>query len=255
MAWTPVQKYIAEFLGTFGLLFSVTGAVVFTSTATLAGTEPLVRITLISLSIGFGLTAMIYAFGDVSGAHFNPAVTIGVLLAGRMKTRDVIPYIVAQIFGAIVAVGAVAGIAYGSSPVWNGVTSSPFGLGAQGYSGTGSPYTFSIPSVFLLEVVITFLLVLTILYATRSEGFAKNLAPLGIGLVLLMINLVAIPVDGASANPARSFAPALLGVGFNGQSWALQQNWIFWVAPIIGAIVAGMVERYLRPGVAPHPSE
>ena len=117
----------------------------------------------------------------------------------------------------------------------------------QGYSGNGAPYFYSAGSVFVLEVVFTFFLVLVILYATRSEGFAKNLAPLGIGLTLLMTNLVAIPVDGASVNPARSFAPALLSATiWSGNRWAITQDWMFWVAPIIGGLLAAVVARLLR---------
>jgi len=252
MAWTPGQKYLAEFLGTFGLLFSVTGAAVFTATY---GLDPAARVLMISISIGLGLMAMIYAFGDISGGHFNPAVTIAMILAGRIQVRDAGPYIAAQILGAITAVGVVAGIAYGYSVIWAGAISPGLALASQGYGGNGSPWHYAIDSVFLIEVVITFLLVITILYATRSDSFAKNLAPVGIGFVLLMINLVAIPVDGASANPARSFAPAVLSAYWSGDQWAITQVWIFFVAPIVGAILAGLVERFLRSGgSAPAPT-
>jgi aquaporin Z len=244
MTWSAGQRYVAEFVGTFGLLFSITAGVVFT--VNFAGVDHSARVVLASLAIGFGLIAMILAFGDISGGHFNPAVTIGFLVAGRFQGRDVVPYIVAQLGGAIVAVATVAGIAYGASGVWSGATSSGVALASQGYSGNGSPYIYSIGSVFLLEVVVTFLLVLTVLFATRTENSGKGLAVLGIGFVLLMINLVAIPVDGASANPARSFAPALLSAYFSGDQWAIQQNWIFWVAPIVGALIAGAVDRMLR---------
>ena len=244
MTWSAGQRYLAEFLGTFGLLFSVTGAAIFT--VGLGAIDPVARVTLISLSIGFGLIGVIYVFGDISGAHFNPAVTVGLLVAGRFKARDVVPYIVAQLAGAIVAVATVAGIAYGASGTWTGAISSNVAFASQGYSGNGSPYLYSIGSVFLIEVAVTFLLVLVIGFTTRSENFSKNLAPLGIGLTLLMINLVAIPVDGASANPARSFAPAILSAYFSGDQWAIQQDWIFWVAPLIGAAIAGAIDRLLR---------
>ncbi len=188
---------------------------------------------------------MIYAFGDVSGAHFNPAVTLAMWLTGRMKARDVIPYIAAQIVGGVLAVGAMAAVAYGNSTTWAFAQGNS--LASQGYSGNGAPYFYSAGSVFVLEVVFTFFLVLVILYATRSEGFAKNLAPLGIGLTLLMTNLVAIPVDGASVNPARSFAPALLSATiWSGNRWAITQDWMFWVAPIIGGLLAAVVARLLR---------
>ena len=244
MTWSAGQRYFAEFLGTFGLVFSITAGVVFT--VGYGGFDPAARVTLASLSIGFGAMAVIYAFGDLSGGHLNPAVTIGFLVAGRFKARDVVPYIVAQLAGGIVAVATVAGVAYGYSGVWNVATGSTVALAAQGYSGNGSPYLYSIGSVFLLEIAITFLLVLTVLFTTRSENFSKNLAPAAIGLVILMVNLVAIPVDGASANPARSFAPAILSAYFSGDQWAIQQDWIFWVAPIIGALIAGAIDRLLR---------
>jgi aquaporin Z len=246
MTWSPGQRYLAEFLGTFGLLVSVTGGALFSLNNSL-GYDPLARVLLISFAIGTGLIGMIYAFGDLSGAHFNPAVTIGMFAAGRFRARDVVPYILAQLLGAVVGVATIAGVAYGSSGLWSIVTSSPVALASQGYSGNGSPYGVALGSVFLLEVVFTFFLVEVILFATRSDNFSKNLAPIGIGLSLLMINLVAIPIDGASVNPARSFAPALLSAGFSGDMWAIQQNWLFWVAPIVGGLLAAAVDRMLRP--------
>jgi aquaporin Z len=242
MAWSTAQKVLAEFLGTFGLVVSVTGAAIFTVGL---GADFDARVLLIATALGFGVLGMVYAFGDVSGAHFNPAVTIGMWVAGRMKARDVLPYIVAQVLGGIVAVAAMAGVAYGSATAWTNAQN--ISLASQGYSGNSSPYAFGAGSVFLLEVVFTFFLVLVILYATRSEGFAKNLAPVGIALTLLMTNLVAIPVDGASVNPARSFAPALLSAMiWSNDRWAITQDWVFWVAPVIGGLLAAIVARMLR---------
>jgi aquaporin Z len=242
MAWSSAQKALAEFLGTFGLVVSVTGAAVFTVGL---GPDFDARVLLIASALGFGVLGMIYAFGDISGAHLNPAVTLAMWVAGRMKARDVVPYLVAQVLGGIVAVAAMAGVAYGSANSW--LNAQNISLASQGYSGNSSPYAFSAGSVLLLEVVFTFFLVLVILYATRSEGFAKNLAPIGIALTLLMINLVAIPVDGASVNPARSFAPALLSAMiWSGDRWAITQDWMFWVAPIIGGLLAAAVARLLR---------
>ncbi|MGP8077697.1 MAG: MIP/aquaporin family protein [Thermoplasmata archaeon] len=245
MATTPVQRYLAEFLGTFGLLLSVTGAALL-SIPSAGSVDPLTRVILISVAIGTGLTGMIYAFGDLSGAHFNPAVTVGCWVAGRFRGRDVVPYVIAQLLGALLAVAVIAEVAAGSSSLWHTVTSGG-SLAAQGYSGNGSPYSFGWGPVFLLEAVFTFFLVTEILFATRSDNSSKNLAPLGIGLTLLMINLVAIPVDGASVNPARSFAPALLSAFWSPDHWAIQQDWIFWVAPIVGALIAALVDRVLRP--------
>lgn len=244
MAWSSGQRYLAEFLGTFGLLLSVTGGAVLSLNVNAGTFSPDARVLLISLALGFGVLGMIYAFGDVSGAHFNPAVTIAALAAGRTKVKDAAMYIVAQLLGGIVAVAAIAGIGYGSSSLWN--ATQRIAIGSQGYAGNGSPYTVGMGSVFLLEVVLTFFLVLVILFATREEGFAKNLAPVGIALTLAMANLIAIPIDGASVNPARSFAPALLSAFWPGARWAIQQDWLFWVAPILGGLLAALVERYYR---------
>ncbi len=242
MAWSMGQRLLAEFVGTFGLLVAITGAALLTFEGVTYD-----RVLLLSLSLGFGVLGMIYAFGDVSGAHFNPAVTVAMVVSGRTKVMDGIGYIIAQLVGGIVGVATVAGVAYGYSPLWSAVTGSGVALAAQGYSGNGSPYLVSMGSVFLLEVAMTFFLVVVILLATRSDGFAKNLAPVGIALTLAMTNLIAIPIDGASVNPARSFAPAVLSYAFSGDHWALQQDWLFWVAPIVGGLIAALVERAMRP--------
>ena len=244
MTWTPGQRYLAEFLGTFGLLLSVTGGALLSLTQPVL--DPISRWMLISFAIGFGLIGVIYAFGDISGAHFNPAVTIAFWVSGRFKGRDVVPYVVAQLLGGILGVAVIAGVAYGSSSLWSTVTGSSAALASQGYSGGGS-YSVGWASVFLFEVVFTFFLVHVILFATRSTNSSKNLAPIGIGLTLLMINLIGIPIDGASVNPARSFAPAILSAFFANDHWAIQQDWLFWVAPILGGLIAAGVERMLRP--------
>lgn len=245
MTWSPAQRYLAEFLGTFGLLVSVTGGALF-SLMEEPFLDPIARVMLISFAIAAGLIGMIYAFGDLSGAHFNPAVTVGMFAAGRFPARDVLPYILAQLLGAVFGVAAIAAVAHGSSGLWSTVTSGPVALASQGYSGNGSPYAVAWGSVFLLEVVFTFFLVHVILFSTRSDNFSKNLAPIGIGLTLLMINLVAIPIDGASVNPARSFAPAVLSASISADTWAIQQDWLFWIAPIVGGLLAAIVDRALR---------
>ncbi len=244
MAWTLGQKCVAEFLGTFGLLASVTGGAILSLNVPIF--DPVSRILLISFALGLGVLGMAYTFGDISGASFNPAITTGVWLAGRMSARDAVAYIVAEVLGGIVAVGVIAGVAYGSPTLWSSAISSSVALASQGYSGNGSPYTVAWGSVFLLEVVLTFFLVLVALFTTRRSNSTKNLAPVGIALTLLMTNLVAIPIDGASINPARSFAPALLSAFWAGNHWAIQQDWIFWVAPIVGGLLAAGVERILR---------
>ena len=248
MTATAGQRYLAEFVGTFGLLLSVSGGALLT--LGILGSGPFVdlnaRVILVSSALGFGVLGMIYAFGDISGAHFNPAVTVGMFIAGRTKARDVVPYIVAQILGGIVGVATIAGVAYGYSNLW-GVASGPnVAFASEGYSGNSSPFVFSMGSVFLLEVVMTFFLVFVILMATRSESFSKNLAPVGIALTLLMTNLVAIPIDNASVNPARSLAPAILSAYFSADRWAIDQVWLFIVAPIIGAVIAAALERAFR---------
>jgi aquaporin Z len=245
MAWSAGQKYLAEFVGTFGLLLAVGGAAVFTLSWSNLFTE-VGRVTIVSLSVGFGLIGLIYAFGDISGGHFNPAVTIGMWVSGRFAARDVIPYILAQLAGAVLGMGVIAGIVYGNSSLYPAAQGAA--LGSQCYSGGSAPLNcaYSMSAVFLIEVAFTFMLVMVILFSTRATGTAKNLAPIGIGLTLLMANLVAIPVDGASINPARSFAPAVLSSMWSNGNWAIGQDWIFWVAPIVGALFAALLDRALR---------
>jgi aquaporin Z len=245
MSWSSGQKYFAEFLGTFGLLASVGGAAVF-SGLLLAGQLDSARVVLISAALGFGVLGMAYAFGDVSGGHFNPAITIGFWASGRLPARDVVPYIIAQVLGGITAMAIIAGIAYGGpSGFFTSVQAGA--LASQGYSGNGSGYLYSATSVFLLEVLFTFFLVVVALFVTRAENSSKNVAALAITMTLFMTNLVAIPVDGASINPARSFAPAILSAFWPSGQWAIKEDWIFWVAPIVGGLIAAFVERALRP--------
>ena len=247
MRWTAGQRYLAEFLGTFGLLASITGAALLSLNSDIGLYDSDSRVLLLSLSLGFGVLGMIYAFGDISGAHLNPAVTVAMLLTGRTPAKEAVGYVLAQLAGGVVAVAGIAAVAHGSAPLWNAVTSQSVALASQGYAGNGSPYLVSAASVFLLEVILTFFLVTVILFGTRKEGSASNLAPVGIALTLAMTNFIAIPIDGASINPARSFAPALLSAWFSGDRWAIQQDWIFWIAPVVGAAVAALVELALRP--------
>jgi len=248
MAWSSGQKYLAEFVGTFGLLLAVGGAAVFTLNWA-GGFTAVGRVAVVSLSVGFGLIGLIYAFGDISGGHFNPAVTIGAWVAGRFPARDVIPYILCQLAGGVLGMGVVAGIAYGNSTFFS--TAQASALASQCYGSSNGCAGFSMASVFLIEVVFTFFLVMVILFSTRAEGSAKNLAPIGIGLTLLMANLVAIPIDGASINPARSFAPAVLSSMWSSGNWAIGQDWLFWVAPIVGGLFAAVLDRALRASAKP----
>jgi aquaporin Z len=237
MAWSTGQKYLAEFVGTFALLLLAGGTAVFT-----LGELDLSRAILVSLAFGFVLAALAWTLGDVSGGHFNPAVTLSMAVSRRMPMMDVIPYLIAQVIGGLVGIAVVAGIAHGNAGLWT--LAQAHSLGSQAYAPTGG---YSLGSVFLLEVAITFLFVLVIQMITRPENGAKNLAPLGIGLTLLVGNLLAIPVDGASLNPVRSFSPALLSWASWGSTTALDQSWVFWVAPIIGGILAAIVEMAMRP--------
>ncbi|HTT16769.1 MAG TPA: aquaporin [Thermoplasmata archaeon] len=244
MRWTPAQKYVAEFLGTFGLLVAVTGAALFS--LNMSGVDGTARFLVIALSIGLGLIGLLYALADISGGHYNPAITVGVWAAGRMPTRDVVPYVLAQVAGALVGVATMAGVAHGSPALWSTVIHNNVALASEGYQGNGSPYGVAMGSVFLLEVVMTFLFVQAVLYSTRAGASAGNLAPVSIGFTLIMIHLVSLGIDGTSVNPARSFAPAILSSGISGDHWAIAQDWLFWVAPIVGALIAALVERFLR---------
>jgi len=244
MAWTSTQKYFAEFVGTFALLFVGGGSAVFTLQF-VGSFEPAARVVIVSLVFGFVLMALAYAFGDISGGHFNPAVTVSMAVNRRLPLKDVVPYLVAQIVGSILGIAVVWGIVSGLSSEYT--LAKGFALGSQCYSGNGSPCGYSLGSVFLLELVITFIFILVIQLVTRPESSAKNLAPLAIGGALMVGNLLAIPIDGASLNPVRSFAPALLSAQFSGASWAIDQSWLFWVAPILGGILAGLVEMWVRP--------
>ncbi len=225
-----LKRSVAELLGTFWLVFGGCGS------AVLAAKFPEVGIGLVGVSLAFGLTVvtMAYAVGHISGAHFNPAVTLGLLAGGRVKPADVLPYIVAQVIGAILAAWALATIASG-----NGTDALAGGLAANGF-GDHSPGGYSQSTAFLTEVLMTFFFLLIILGATDPRAPA-GFAPLAIGLALALIHLVSIPITNTSVNPARSTGPALLVGG-----WAVQQLWLFWVAPILGAVFAGGVWRWLR---------
>jgi aquaporin Z len=226
----PIAKRcVAELLGTFWLVFGGCGS------AVLAAKFPEVGIGLVGVSLAFGLTVvtMAYAVGHISGGHFNPAITLGIFASGRIRFPDVIPYIVAQLVGAVLAAWMLATIAAG-----NGTDAVAAGLAANGY-GDHSPGGYSQATAFLTEVLMTFFFLLVILGVT-SEGAPGGFAPLAIGLTLTLIHLVSIPVTNTSVNPARSTGPALLVGG-----WAVAQLWLFWVAPILGAVIAGGVWRWL----------
>jgi len=222
------NKLAAEFVGTFWLVLGGCGS------AVLAAAFPNVGIGLLGVSLAFGLTVltMAYALGHVSGGHFNPAVSLGLLVGGRFPAREFIPYVIAQVAGAIVAAAVLYFIASGKP----GFDLAASGLAANGF-GEHSPGKYSLGAGLVTEVVLTFGFLIVILGATDGRA-PKGFAPLAIGLSLTLIHLISIPVTNTSVNPARSTGPALIVGG-----WALQQLWLFWVAPLIGAALAGLAYR------------
>ncbi|KMO16989.1 aquaporin Z [Methylobacterium platani] len=224
-----IRKCAAECIGTFWLTFAGCGS------AVIAAAFPQVGIGLVGVSLAFGLTVvtMAYAVGHVSGCHLNPAVTIGLAAGRRFPGRDVVPYIAAQLVGAILAAGLLYAIASGA-PGFDLAK----GFAANGY-GEHSPGQYSLMSCLLAEVVLTMMFLFVIMGATHGKA-PVGFAPLAIGLCLTLVHLVGIPVTNLSANPARSTGPALVVGG-----WALAQLWLFWVAPILGGALGGILYRWL----------
>lgn len=223
------NRAVAEFIGTFWLVLGGCGS------AVIAAAFPNVGIGLLGVAFAFGLTVltMAYAIGHISGCHLNPAVTFGLVTGGRFKSSEAIPYMIAQVIGAIVAAGLLYMIASGKS----GFDLSG-GLASNGFADH-SPGKYSLLAGFITEVVMTFMFLMIILGAT-DERAPKGFAPIAIGLGLTLIHLISIPVTNTSVNPARSTGPALI-VG----DWALGQLWLFWIAPILGAGLAGLVCRFV----------
>ncbi|HWK63739.1 MAG TPA: aquaporin Z [Rhizobiaceae bacterium] len=221
------KKLIAEFFGTFWLVFGGCGS------AVLAAAFPELGIGLLGVALAFGLTVLTgaYAFGGISGGHFNPAVSVGLAVAGRFPARDLIPYIIVQVIGAIVAAAVLYLIASGKSD-FAGIG----GFAANGY-GEHSPGGYSLTAALIVEVVLTFMFLMIILGATTGRVPA-GFAPIAIGLALTLIHLISIPVTNTSVNPARSTGQALFVGG-----WAIQQLWLFWLAPIVGGALAGIVHK------------
>jgi aquaporin Z len=226
----PLSKRVAaEFIGTFWLVLGGCGS------AVLAATFPDVGIGFVGVALAFGLTLLTiaYSLGHISGAHLNPAVTIGLWAGGRHPPGEIFPYVIAQVFGAILGAAVLYGIANGQP----GFEVSG-GFAANGYD-VYSPGGYSLPSAFLSEFVMTLMFLLVILGATDRRAPA-GFAPLAMGLALTLIHLISIPVTNTSVNPARSTGPALFVGG-----WALAQLWLFWVAPIVGALAGGYLYRWL----------
>ena len=220
----------AEFLGTFWLVFGGCGS------AVISAAFPELGIGLLGVSFAFGLTVltMAYAIGHVSGCHLNPAVSAGLVAGGRFPASELLPYVIAQLAGAIVAATVLYLIASGKA----GFDVVASGFAANGY-GEHSPGGYSLTAALIAELVLTFMFLMIILGATDGRAPAHH-APIAIGLGLTLIHLISIPVTNTSVNPARSTGPAIFVGG-----WALGQLWLFWVAPILGAVFAGVVYRTL----------
>jgi aquaporin Z len=223
------KKLAAEFIGTFWLVLGGCGS------AVLAAAFPNVGIGLLGVAFAFGLTVltMAYAVGHVSGCHLNPAVSVGLWAGGRFPASDLVPYVVSQVAGAVAGAGILYVIASGKSGF-----DVAGGFASNGY-GAHSPGQYGLVAALVCEAVMTFMFLVIILGATDRRAPA-GFAPIAIGLGLTLIHLISIPVTNTSVNPARSTGPALFVGG-----WAIEQLWLFWVAPIVGAALAGFCYRSL----------
>ncbi|MCA0934530.1 aquaporin Z [Vibrio alginolyticus] len=225
-----MNKYLAEVFGTFWLVLGGCGS------AVLAAGFPDVGIGLLGVSLAFGLTVltMAFAIGHISGCHLNPAVTVGLWAGGRFETKDVLPYIIAQVIGGIIAGGVLYVIAAGQM----GFDIAASGFASNGY-GEHSPGQYSMLAALVTEVVMTMMFLIVIMGATdrlAPQGFG----PIAIGLCLTLIHLISIPVTNTSVNPARS-----TGVAIYVGDWAVSQLWLFWIAPIIGGVLGALIYRNL----------
>ena len=223
-----MNKLIAEFIGTFWLVLGGCGS------AVLAAAFPDVGIGLVGVSLAFGLTVltMAYAIGHVSGCHLNPAVSIGLWMGGRFPAKDLVPYLVAQVVGAVVAAWVLFLIASGQA----GFDAAGSGFASNGY-GEHSPGGYSMMAALITEIVMTAMFLFVIMGAT-DERAPAGMAPVAIGLCLTLIHLVSIPVTNTSVNPARSTGVAIFAGG-----WAVEQLWFFWVAPIVGGVIGALAYR------------
>lgn len=221
-----MNKYLAEFIGTFWLVFGGCGS------AVLAAAFPELGIGFVGVSLAFGLTVLTgaYALGHISGGHFNPAVSVGLWIGGRFEAKELLPYIIAQVIGAVVAAWILFVIASGQA-----------GFSAGGFASNGfaelSPGKYSMLSALLIEIVLTAIFLIVILGSTDKRAPA-GFAPIAIGLALTLIHLISIPVTNTSVNPARS-----TGVAFFAETAALSQLWLFWLAPIIGGILGALIYK------------
>lgn len=228
-----MKKLLAEFIGTFWLVLGGCGSAVLA--AKFGGDmSSTLGIGLVGVSLAFGLTVltMAYAIGHISGCHLNPAVSLGLAIGGRFSFTELPGYVIAQVLGAVSAAFVLSIIAGGAADFEGGLASNGM--------GSASPGEFSVAAGLLTEVVMTFMFLLIILGAT-SDRAPAGFAPIAIGLGLTLIHLISIPVTNTSVNPARSTGPALLEGGIY-----LQQLWMFWVAPLVGAALAGLVSKFLE---------
>ncbi len=225
-----MKKLVAEFIGTLWLVLGGCGS------AVLAAGFPELGIGFVGVSLAFGLTVltMAYAIGHISGCHLNPAVSIGLWIGGRFQAKELVPYILAQVLGGLAGAGILYMIVSGKAGFEIG------GFAANGF-GEHSPGGYSMTAALVTEVVMTFMFLIIILGATHSKA-PKGMAGLTIGLGLTLIHLISIPVTNTSVNPARSTSQAIFA-----QGWAIEQLWLFWVAPIVGAILAGLVYKFISP--------
>ncbi|MBH2730090.1 aquaporin Z [Serratia marcescens] len=224
------KRLFAEFFGTFWLVFGGCGS------AILAAAFPQLGIGFLGVALAFGLTVvtMAYAVGHISGGHFNPAVTVGLFAGGRFAAKDVIPYVIAQVIGGIAAAAVLYLIASGKA----GFDATAGGFASNGY-GEHSPGGYSLQSAIVIELVLTAFF-LIVIHGVTDKRAPAGFAPLAIGLTLTLIHLISIPVTNTSVNPARSTGVAI----FQG-TWALQQLWVFWLVPLVGGIIGGLIYRCL----------
>ena len=220
--FTPMKKYIAELIGTMILVLIGCGS------AIIAGS--VIGYLGVALAFGVAVLAMVYAIGGISGCHINPAVSISMLVAGKLSVKDTVFYIVFQCVGAVIGAGVLYAIVTG----YSGFSLAAVGLGQNGYQ------IFTLASVLIAEIVMTFIFVFVV-HSSTHERVPKGFAGIAIGLTFVMVYLFAIPIDGASVNPARSLGPAVFVGGT-----ALTQLWVFWVAPIIGGIIAAFVWKLFK---------
>jgi len=228
-----IKKYVAELIGTFALVLIGCGSAVIAGKAILNGN--LDGLGLLGISFAFGLTllVMVYAIGGISGCHINPAVTIAMLVAGKIKAKESVAYIVAQCCGAIVGAGVLYVIATGQADY-----TIASGLGQNGF-GAFSPGGYSLLACLVAEIVLTAIF-LFVIFGSTSKDAPKGFAGISIGFTLVLVHLIGIPITGTSVNPARSLGPALFVGGE-----AINQLWLFWVAPIIGGIIAAVIWKYI----------